>query len=116
MTLEYAKQVMEDIWAKNREVEKEAFEEAEKVRIAREEEDAKRSSEEGEKRKRDRDRRYGDRRRRQSFKLVKSTKLCDQNGLCFEYAFQYSTLVWCSSDRAQYIGSPSISAIRGKET
>ncbi|KAA8534217.1 hypothetical protein F0562_031590 [Nyssa sinensis] len=61
---EYAKQVMEDIWANNREVEKEAFEEAEKVRIAREEEDAKRSSEEGEKRKRDRDRRYGDRRRR----------------------------------------------------
>ncbi|KAA8524481.1 hypothetical protein F0562_010904 [Nyssa sinensis] len=51
----------------------------------------------------------------------KDTRTCDflkndQNGLCFEYAFQYSTLVWCSSDRAQYIGSTSISAIRGKET
>ncbi|KAK9159620.1 hypothetical protein Syun_005961 [Stephania yunnanensis] len=35
---EYAKQVIQDIWAKNKELEKEAFEEAEKVRLAKEEE------------------------------------------------------------------------------
>ncbi|KAK9138718.1 hypothetical protein Sjap_009312 [Stephania japonica] len=35
---EYAKHVIQDIWAKNKELEKEAFEEAEKVRRAKEEE------------------------------------------------------------------------------
>ncbi|XP_042502023.1 calreticulin-3 isoform X2 [Macadamia integrifolia] len=62
---EYAKQVVEDIWAKNREAEKEAFEEAEKVRRAREEEEAQRAREEGERRRRERghDRRYRDRER-----------------------------------------------------
>ncbi|XP_043723470.1 calreticulin-3 isoform X4 [Telopea speciosissima] len=62
---EYAKQVVEDIWAKNREAEKEAFEEAEKVRRAREEEEAQRAREEGERRRRERghDRRYRDKER-----------------------------------------------------
>ncbi|KAL6293905.1 hypothetical protein ACE6H2_002047 [Prunus campanulata] len=49
-----------EVW----QAEKEAFEEAEKQRRAREEEDATRAREEGERRKRDRDRQYGDRRRR----------------------------------------------------
>ncbi|KAM7489687.1 hypothetical protein LguiB_027171 [Lonicera macranthoides] len=51
---QYAKQVVEEIWAQNREFEKEVFEEAEKVRRAREEEEAKRAKEEGEKRKKNR--------------------------------------------------------------
>lgn len=38
---QYAKEVVEEIWGKNRVAEKEAFEEAEKIRIAQEEEDAK---------------------------------------------------------------------------
>ncbi|XP_015886601.3 calreticulin-3 [Ziziphus jujuba] len=59
---QYAKQVVDDIFA-SREVEKDAFEEAEKERRAREEEDSRRAREEGERRKRERDRRYGDRRR-----------------------------------------------------
>ncbi|PSS34938.1 Calreticulin-3 like [Actinidia chinensis var. chinensis] len=42
---QYARQVVEDIWAKNREIEKDAFEEAEKVRRAREEEDGKKKGE-----------------------------------------------------------------------
>ncbi|MBA0707576.1 hypothetical protein Golax_019610, partial [Gossypium laxum] len=59
---EYAKQVVDEVFA-NREVEKEAFEEAEKVRKAREEEEAQRAREEGERRRRERgyDRRYRDR-------------------------------------------------------
>ncbi|XP_031273549.1 calreticulin-3 [Pistacia vera] len=61
---QYAKQVVEDIWASNREAEKEAFEEAEKVRKAQEEEEARRAREEGEKRKRERDRRYEERKQR----------------------------------------------------
>ncbi|KAK3019900.1 hypothetical protein RJ639_002949 [Escallonia herrerae] len=44
---QYAKEVVEEIWARNREIEKEAFEEAEKVRRAQEEEDGKRAKEEG---------------------------------------------------------------------
>ncbi|XP_021290635.1 calreticulin-3-like [Herrania umbratica] len=44
--------------------EKEAFEEAEKERKAREEEEAQRAKDEGEKRRRKRDHRYGDRRHR----------------------------------------------------
>ncbi|KAK1314246.1 Calreticulin-3 [Acorus calamus] len=62
---EYAKQVVEETWAKNKEAEKEAFEEAEKVRKAREEEEAQRAREEGERRRRDRgyDRRHRDRER-----------------------------------------------------
>ncbi|XP_074310659.1 calreticulin-3-like [Silene latifolia] len=50
---EYAKQVVDDIFA-NREAEKEAFEEAEKVRKAREDEEAQRAREEGERRRRER--------------------------------------------------------------
>ncbi|KAF7843789.1 calreticulin 3 [Senna tora] len=61
---QYAKQVVEDYMANNRELEKEAFEEAEKERKAREEEEAQRAREEGERRRRERDHRYGDRRRR----------------------------------------------------
>ncbi|KAI6684347.1 hypothetical protein NL676_030260 [Syzygium grande] len=59
---EYAKQVVEEVFA-NREIEKEAFEEAEKVRKAQEEEEARRAREEGERRRRERghDRRYRDR-------------------------------------------------------
>ncbi|XP_030970945.1 calreticulin-3-like [Quercus lobata] len=59
---DYAKQVVEEVFA-NREIEKEAFEEAEKVRKAREEEEAQRAREEGERRRRERgyDRRYRDR-------------------------------------------------------
>ncbi|KAH7681241.1 Calreticulin protein [Dioscorea alata] len=61
----YAKQVVEETWAKNREAEKEAFEEAEKIRRAKEEEDAQRAREEGERRRRERgnDRRHRDRER-----------------------------------------------------
>ncbi|KAI0491305.1 hypothetical protein KFK09_025565 [Dendrobium nobile] len=51
---EYAKQVVEEIWTKNREAEKEAFEEAEKIRRAKEEQEAQRAREEGERRKRER--------------------------------------------------------------
>ncbi|KAI3836292.1 hypothetical protein MKX03_031576 [Papaver bracteatum] len=60
---EYAKQVAQEVFDKNKEAEKEAFEEAEKVRRAREEEEAQRAREEGEKRRRERghDRRYRDR-------------------------------------------------------
>ncbi|KAJ7980674.1 Calreticulin [Quillaja saponaria] len=61
---QYAKQVVEDFSANNREAEKEAFEEAEKVRKAQEEEDARKAREEGERRKRERGGGYGDRRRR----------------------------------------------------
>ncbi|KAL2941465.1 Calreticulin-3 [Bienertia sinuspersici] len=50
---QYAKQVVDEIFA-NREVEKEAFEEAEKVRKAREEEEAQRAREEGERRRKER--------------------------------------------------------------
>ncbi|XP_050269217.1 calreticulin-3-like [Quercus robur] len=59
---DYATQVVEEVFA-NREIEKEAFEEAEKVRKAREEEEAQRAREEGERRRRERgyDRRYRDR-------------------------------------------------------
>lgn len=55
---QYAKQVVEEIWAQNREVEREMFEEAEKVRRAQEEEDAKRKGKDGEKKKHDRGRRH----------------------------------------------------------
>ncbi|GLT58233.1 hypothetical protein SLA2020_311440 [Shorea laevis] len=51
---EYARQVVEDIWAKNKEVEKEVFEEAEKERRAREEEEGNRAKEDGEKRRKER--------------------------------------------------------------
>ncbi|KAJ8639377.1 hypothetical protein MRB53_016071 [Persea americana] len=53
---EYAKRVVEETWAINREAEKEAFEEAEKVRKAQEEEESRRAREEGERRRRERDR------------------------------------------------------------
>ncbi|KAJ9178519.1 hypothetical protein P3X46_010397 [Hevea brasiliensis] len=59
---QYARQVVEDIWAKNREGEKEAFEEAEKIRRAREEEESQRAREEGERRRKERGHRYGERR------------------------------------------------------
>ncbi|KAK1319899.1 hypothetical protein QJS10_CPB04g01927 [Acorus calamus] len=60
---EYAKQVVEETWAKNKEAEKEAFEEAEKERKAREEEEAQRAREEGDRRRRERrrDKRYWER-------------------------------------------------------
>ncbi|GLT34600.1 hypothetical protein SLA2020_091070 [Shorea laevis] len=51
---EYARQVVEDIWAKNKEVEKEVFEEAEKERRAREEEEGNRAKEDSEKRRKER--------------------------------------------------------------
>ncbi|KAK1267245.1 Calreticulin-3 [Acorus gramineus] len=77
---EYAKQVVEETWAKNKEAEKEAFEEAEKVRKAREEEEAQQAREEGERRRRDRgyDRRHRDRERyrdkyRRVYRLVSSS-------------------------------------------
>ncbi|CAL9135991.1 unnamed protein product [Musa acuminata var. zebrina] len=62
---DYAKEVVQETVLKNREVEKEAFEEAEKVRKAKEEEEAQRAREEGERRRRERghDRRYRDRER-----------------------------------------------------
>ncbi|KAJ6833648.1 calreticulin-3-like [Iris pallida] len=50
----YARQVVEETVIKNREAEKEAFEEAEKVRRAKEEEEAQRAREEGERRRRER--------------------------------------------------------------
>ncbi|MQM09395.1 hypothetical protein Taro_042267, partial [Colocasia esculenta] len=60
---EYAKQVAADIISRNKEPEKEAFEEAEKVRRAKEDEEAQRAREEGEKRRaaRGRDHRSRDR-------------------------------------------------------
>ncbi|XP_020247024.1 calreticulin-3-like [Asparagus officinalis] len=60
---EYAKQVVDETFAKNKEAEKEAFEEAEKVRRAKEEEEAQKARVEGEKikRSRDNDRRHRDR-------------------------------------------------------
>ncbi|KAL9249630.1 Calreticulin-3-like protein [Drosera capensis] len=51
---DYAKEVVTDVFA-NREIEKEAFEEAEKARRAKEEKEAERSREEGERRRRERD-------------------------------------------------------------
>ncbi|XP_020596639.1 calreticulin-3-like [Phalaenopsis equestris] len=51
---EYAKQVVEELWTKNKEAEKEAFEEAEKIRRAKEEVEAQRAREEGERRRRHR--------------------------------------------------------------
>ncbi|KAH6770331.1 calreticulin 3 [Perilla frutescens var. hirtella] len=54
---QYAKEVVNEILA-NREIEKDAFEEAEKVRIAKEEQDSKRSKEEGERRGKDKDHGY----------------------------------------------------------
>ncbi|GAB2277173.1 Calreticulin-3, variant 2 [Dionaea muscipula] len=57
---DYAKEVVTDIFA-NREIEKEAFEEAEKVRRAKEEEEAQRAREEGERRRRERDNHRGSR-------------------------------------------------------
>ncbi|KQK05518.1 calreticulin-3 [Brachypodium distachyon] len=56
---EYARKVVDEIWAANKEVEKEAFEGAEKKRKAREDEEARRAREEGEKRRRERDRHRG---------------------------------------------------------
>ncbi|KAK6930522.1 Calreticulin/calnexin [Dillenia turbinata] len=60
---DYAKKVVEDIWATNREADKEAFEEAEKVRKAHGEEEEQRAREGGEKRKNARKRRGHPRRR-----------------------------------------------------
>ncbi|URD79057.1 Calreticulin family [Musa troglodytarum] len=62
---DYAKEVAHETVLKNREIEKEAFEEAEKVRNAKEEEDAQKAREEGENRRRERgrDRHYRDRER-----------------------------------------------------
>ncbi|CAN1262143.1 CRT3 [Linum perenne] len=59
---EYAKEVVQDILS-NREIEKDAFEEAEKIRRAREEEEAQRAREEGERRRKERgyDRSHRDR-------------------------------------------------------
>ncbi|MQL05447.1 hypothetical protein EI015_25575, partial [Escherichia coli] len=56
---DYAKQVVQEVFA-NREVEKDALEEAEKVRKAKEEEEAQRAREEGERRRQERghDRRH----------------------------------------------------------
>ncbi|KVI07869.1 Calreticulin [Cynara cardunculus var. scolymus] len=61
---EYAKDVIQEVFA-NREIEKEALEEAEKAKKAREEEEAQRAREEGERRKRERgyDRRHRDKER-----------------------------------------------------
>ncbi|CAJ2629697.1 unnamed protein product [Trifolium pratense] len=50
---EYAKEVVDEVFA-NREIEKEGFEEAEKLRKAQEEEEAQRAREEGERRRKDR--------------------------------------------------------------
>ncbi|QCD88470.1 calreticulin [Vigna unguiculata] len=61
---QYAKQVVDEFMANNREAEKEAFEEAEKERRAREEEEAQRAREEGERRRKERDHKYGNKRRR----------------------------------------------------
>jgi calreticulin len=60
---EYAKQRVEEVFS-NREAEKEALEEAEKVRKAQEEEESRRAREEGERRRKERgyDRRHRDRR------------------------------------------------------
>ncbi|XP_038898718.1 calreticulin-3 [Benincasa hispida] len=60
---QYAKEVVDDTFARNKEAEKEAFEEAEKERKAREEKEAERAREEGERRRRERDNRHRDRRR-----------------------------------------------------
>ncbi|KAE9450487.1 hypothetical protein C3L33_17614, partial [Rhododendron williamsianum] len=49
---QYAREVVDEIWAKNREIEKDAFEEAEKIRRAREDEEGKKAKDDGERRKR----------------------------------------------------------------
>ncbi|EEC79496.1 hypothetical protein OsI_20556 [Oryza sativa Indica Group] len=80
---EYARSVVDEVRAANKEAEKEAFEEAEKRRKAREDEEARRAREEGEKRRRDRDRhrgrdRYRDRYRDitgKSIAVLKFTKI-----------------------------------------
>ncbi|KAG6487723.1 hypothetical protein ZIOFF_056320 [Zingiber officinale] len=62
---DYAKEVAEETVLKHRETEKEAFEEAEKIKKAKEDEESQRAREEGERRRRERghDRRYRDRER-----------------------------------------------------
>ncbi|KAI4372467.1 hypothetical protein MLD38_010694 [Melastoma candidum] len=62
---QYARQVVDEYFERTREIEKDAFEEAEKERKAREEEESRRAREEGERRRRERDRdRRGRHRRR----------------------------------------------------
>ncbi|AQK87085.1 Calreticulin-3-like precursor [Zea mays] len=66
---DYARHVVDETFAANKEAEKEAFEGAERKRKAREEEEARRAREEGERRRRERDRdrgrdRYKDRYKR----------------------------------------------------
>ncbi|KAL0298415.1 UNVERIFIED_CONTAM: Calreticulin-3 [Sesamum radiatum] len=76
---EYAKNVVEEVFA-NREAEKEAFEEAEKVRKAKEEEEARRAREDGERRRRERgyERRPRDRERyRERYKKPRHDYLDD---------------------------------------
>ncbi|CAI0438937.1 unnamed protein product [Linum tenue] len=65
---DYAKEVVQDILSNREQIEKEAFEEAEKIRRAREEEEAQRAREEGERRRRERgyDRNHRDKYRKVS--------------------------------------------------
>ncbi|KAG5537428.1 hypothetical protein RHGRI_024752 [Rhododendron griersonianum] len=44
---------------------------------------------------------------------VQGFVICDWNSLCSKYALQNSSMVWCSSDRVEYIDSTGIAAIRG---
>ncbi|KAL5990857.1 Calreticulin-3 [Asimina triloba] len=83
---EYAKQVLEDTWAKNREAEKEAFEEAEKVRLSQEDEEAHRTKE-GAKRKKDRRHRDRDHRRDRNRRK-------HQTGQFFIILFQWKTEIF----------------------
>ncbi|KAG5537429.1 hypothetical protein RHGRI_024752 [Rhododendron griersonianum] len=43
---------------------------------------------------------------------VQGFVICDWNSLCSKYALQNSSMVWCSSDRVEYIDSTGIAAIR----
>jgi len=65
---DYARHVVDETFAANKEAEKEAFEGAEKKRKAREEEEARRAREEGERRRRERDRDRGRDRYRDRYK------------------------------------------------
>eukprot|EP00252_Welwitschia_mirabilis_P014756 TRINITY_DN3269_c0_g1_i1.p1 TRINITY_DN3269_c0_g1~~TRINITY_DN3269_c0_g1_i1.p1 ORF type:complete len:429 (-),score=84.28 TRINITY_DN3269_c0_g1_i1:193-1479(-) len=56
---EYARKFAEETWGSNRVSEKEAFEEAEKIRRAKEEEEAERARQEGERRRREREQERG---------------------------------------------------------
>ncbi|XP_058095944.1 calreticulin-3-like [Magnolia sinica] len=94
---EYAKQVVEETWAKNKEPEKEDFEEAEKVRWAQEEEESRRAREEGQRRRKERghDRYYRD---KECYNVVLSLVGGTQCGTTIGSEYQYLSVYCLTSD------------------